>query len=69
MEGKLEEDLCAGFIPPCNGNKDCPIGLVCSFEGCNPSSAFCDPETGDIIATADCGGGVCTKGELLPPKS
>ena len=55
----VEEDLCADFIPPCSEDTDCPNDMVCSFEGCNPSNASCDPETGEIIATADCGGGVC----------
>ncbi len=56
-----EKDLCADFIPPCSTDEECPGDMVCSFAGCNPSSAFCDPETGDIIATADCGGGMCVE--------
>ena len=57
----LPEDACEDFVGPCNGNKDCPAGNICSFEGCNPSSCGCDPFTGEIICTADCGGGVCVK--------
>ena len=60
------EDLCADFIPPCDDSLDCPDGMECSFEGCNPSSAFCDPETGEIVATADCSGGMCVPKEEDP---
>ena len=52
-------DLCADFIPPCSDNADCPGSMMCSFNGCNPSSASCDPETGDVMQTEDCGGGLC----------
>lgn len=62
-EPQCEEDLCAGFIPPCSSDDECPGDMICSFDGCNPSSASCDPETGLILQTDDCGGGICTTGE------
>ena len=74
IENGLTEDLCAGFIPPCTEDSDCPPNLICSFEGCNPSNASCDPATGAIVSTDDCGGGICTKppvedlcADFIPP--
>ena len=57
---------CADFQPPCDQDKDCNEGQVCSFDGCNPSSCFCDGATGDIICTEDCGGGVCVDAPIGP---
>ena len=60
------EDLCEDFLPPCKKNGECPIGMICSFEGCNPTFATCDPITGEIEATEDCNGGVCVDAPLDP---
>ena len=65
-------DLCEDFLPPCSEDSECPESMFCSFEGCNPSNASCDPETGDIEETEDCGGGKCVPVEdlcadLIPP--
>lgn len=54
---------CADFVPPCTNDAGCPSGMECSFEGCNPSSCFCDETTGGIACTFDCGGGVCVPEE------
>ena len=62
QEPLCEGDFCADFIPPCQNDEGCPNGMICSFEGCNPSNASCDPETGAIISTDDCGGGQCVMG-------
>ena len=38
----------------------CPPEQVCDTSvGCVPSTCSCDPATGDVICTADCGGGTC----------
>jgi hypothetical protein len=54
-------NLCAGFEPPCRSDAQCGPGRACLRDPsqCNPSACGCDPATGDIICTDDCGGGVC----------
>ena len=53
-------DKCAGFEQPGCVEKGCPDGQKCDTNvGCVPSGCGCDPETGDIMCTADCGGGTC----------
>jgi hypothetical protein len=37
----------------------CKAGEVCADVGCTPSVCGCDPQTGEWICTADCGGGTC----------
>ncbi|NUN14360.1 MAG: hypothetical protein HUU55_12085 [Myxococcales bacterium] len=53
--------FCEDFIPPCTSSKPCPSGYQCVMDPtqCNPSACGCDPTTGMIFCTADCGGGVC----------
>lgn len=52
--------LCDDFVPPGCVQSGCPDNKMCDTEeGCNPSSCDCDPQTGDVICTADCGGGTC----------
>lgn len=52
---------CAGFEPPCRSDAQCGPGRACVRDPneCNPSACGCDPSTGSIICTEDCGGGVC----------
>ena len=58
--GEVGEDLCADFTPPGCVQSGCPQGQVCDTTvGCVPSICACDPATGGIICTADCGGGTC----------
>lgn len=54
-------NLCAGFEPPCSSDAQCGPGRACLREPnqCNPSFCGCDPATGGIFCTDDCGGGVC----------
>ncbi len=57
-------DKCNGFPGQNQGCRatGCPRGLVCAIypDGpCVSSSCFCNPETGSILCTADCGGGTC----------
>ncbi len=55
-----EEDLCAGFTPPGCVQSGCAEGQVCDRTvGCVPSQCECDPSTGQVICTDDCGGGTC----------
>ena len=61
VDGYCADDLCGNFVHPCNEDSECEQGEVCSFDGCNPSSCGCDPETGDTFCTEDCGGGVCVE--------
>jgi hypothetical protein len=52
--------LCDDFVPPGCVQSGCPEGQVCDTQlECVPSVCDCDPRTGDIICTADCGGGTC----------
>lgn len=52
--------LCDDFVPPGCIDKGCPDDQVCNTEiECVPSACGCDPATGDVICTADCGGGTC----------
>lgn len=51
---------CEGFEAPCSGDHQCGPGRACLRDGsCRPSACRCDPSTGDVICTEDCGGGVC----------
>ncbi len=54
-------NLCAGFEAPCSSDAQCGPGRACLRDPnqCNPSACGCDPATGAIFCTADCGGGVC----------
>ncbi|MDX2011701.1 MAG: hypothetical protein SFW67_15990 [Myxococcaceae bacterium] len=54
-------NLCLGFEPPCRSDAQCGPGRACLRDPnqCNPSACGCDPATGDIICTEDCGGGFC----------
>ena len=62
--GEACEDLCEGFEAPGCTQSGCPAGHVCDpTVGCNPSACGCDPTTGDIFCTADCGGGTCVPKE------
>ena len=64
VDGACVTDKCNGF-PGQNQScraTGCPRGLVCAIypEGpCVSSACFCDPETGSIVCTSDCGGGAC----------
>lgn len=58
--GDVCPDLCEGFTPPGCVQTGCPDGQQCDTTvGCVPSFCSCDPLTGQIICTEDCGGGVC----------
>jgi hypothetical protein len=51
---------CADFEQPGCTQDGCDEGFTCDTSvGCVPSACSCDPETGDTICTADCGGGTC----------
>ena len=53
-------EFCADFTQPGCIQDGCPEGQVCDpTVGCNPSYCACDPETGGVICTDDCGGGTC----------
>ena len=42
----------------------CPDGMVCDTRAaCVPSTCGCDPATGNVTCTDDCGGGVCVPRE------
>ena len=57
-------DLCADFEQPGCVASGCDDGFVCdTTEGCVPSACGCDPETGAVMCTADCGGGTCVPEE------
>ena len=57
-------DLCADFEAPGCVQSGCDDGFVCgTSEGCVPSACGCDSETGEIMCTADCGGGTCVPDE------
>lgn len=53
--------FCRGFVPPCTSSAQCGPGRECRRDPgqCSPSACFCDPQTGSIVCTEDCGGGVC----------
>jgi hypothetical protein len=58
--GSTGPGLCDEFVPPGCVQSGCPENKMCDTqEGCNPSSCDCDPQTGDVICTPDCGGGTC----------
>lgn len=58
--GSTGPGLCDDFVPPGCVQSGCPDNMMCDTrEGCHPSSCDCDPQTGDVICTADCGGGTC----------
>jgi hypothetical protein len=53
-------NLCEGFEPPCVRDSECGTGRVCAKEEqCIPSICSCEPSTGQLSCTDDCGGGVC----------
>ncbi len=55
-----EEDLCADFTAPGCTQAGCLPGQTCNTSvGCNPSFCSCDPDTGQVVCTADCSGGTC----------
>lgn len=46
----------------------CSDGMVCDTRvSCVPSSCGCDPSTGNVTCTADCGGGVCVPANRRAP--
>ena len=53
---------CSNFVPPCTTDAQCGTGKACRVvpNQCNPSACGCDPSTGSVLCTADCGGKVCT---------
>jgi len=53
-------DLCEGFFyQTCSADDECPGGYGCFFpDGCVASSCFCEPDTGAIACTEDCGIGI-----------
>lgn len=60
--------LCDGFEEPGCIHKGCPMGQICDTKiDCVPSTCSCDPKTGDIACTADCGGGTCVMQGDCPP--
>ena len=60
--------LCDDFVPPGCVQSGCPEGQKCDTTvGCNPSQCDCDPGTGDILCTPDCGGGTCVEGVMCEP--
>lgn len=60
--------LCDGFEEPGCVHKGCPMGQVCDTKlECVPSTCSCDPQTGDVVCTADCGGGTCVMQGDCPP--
>ncbi|HIN85620.1 MAG TPA: hypothetical protein EYN06_03985, partial [Myxococcales bacterium] len=60
-EACISKDKCADFVAPGCVQSGCPEGQTCDTNAgdCVPSTCSCDPETGEVICTADCGGGVC----------
>ena len=65
-EGPL--DPCADFVSPGCVQSGCDDGFECDTSvGCVPSACGCDPETGAIMCTADCGGGTCVPEESDGP--
>lgn len=53
-------NLCKDFVQPGCTDSGCDPGFVCDTSvGCVPSVCSCDPATGQVICTADCGGGTC----------
>jgi Dictyostelium (slime mold) repeat len=53
-------DPCADFEAQGCVETGCDEGFMCDTSvGCVPSVCACDPETGDVECTADCGGGTC----------
>lgn len=61
-------DLCGDFEEPGCLHKGCPNGQKCDTEvECVPSICTCDPMTGQVNCTPDCGGGTCVDpGACLP---
>lgn len=60
--------VCDDFEQPGCVDKGCPEGQKCDTNvGCVPSVCGCDPETGDVICSADCGGGTCVDGVECAP--
>lgn len=58
--GSTGPGLCGDFVPPGCVQSGCPENKMCDTqEGCNPSGCDCDPQTGEVICTPDCGGGTC----------
>ncbi|MCA3011105.1 MAG: hypothetical protein INH41_01765 [Myxococcaceae bacterium] len=59
--GTPDAGLCANFDPPCTSNAQCRPGTTCRSppNACTPSACGCDPATGNIRCTADCGGRRC----------
>ena len=54
------ETWCAAWTGPGCVASGCPSGQQCDTSfGCVPSACSCDVKTGDMICTADCGGGTC----------
>ncbi len=54
-------DLCAGFEPPGCMQNGCPEGQECKVldDECVSSDCTCDPGSGEIVCSPDCGGGSC----------
>ncbi len=54
-------NMCDLFTGPCQNDDDCGDGFQCIFDPstCSPSACGCDPVTGSIMCTADCGGKEC----------
>ena len=60
----VDQDLCKDFEQPGCSQSGCDAGFVCdTSEGCVPSSCSCDPESGAVMCTMDCGGGTCVPAE------
>jgi len=57
----VDDDPCAGMaIQGCSEDSQCPDNAYCAINGgCNPSTCFCDPETGMGGCTDDCQPGLC----------
>ena len=62
-------DLCDDFAGPCQSDDDCGEGFACEVDPdtCSPSACGCDPTTGQVICTADCGGAECVPTEQPDP--
>ena len=47
--------------PACTSDTQCRAGTTCQQppNACSPSACGCDPSTGSIVCTADCGGRRC----------
>ena len=59
-ERRPPPNLCPNPRPQGCRRTGCPAGLVCDTRvQCVPSACSCDPQTGRVICTDDCGGGVC----------